>query len=105
MKKYFLLSVIAISVVACSKKTNPTSGSGTTSQYAVMDEKATKGMNLETKYCTSCHKFRVPYNFTKSKWDKVLPTMYKKAKMTDSTQQQLVKYFIYNNLQKPASSK
>ncbi|GDX51189.1 hypothetical protein LBMAG27_02360 [Bacteroidota bacterium] len=70
-----------------------------------MDAKATSGLNLETKYCTSCHKFRVPYKFPKEKWDAVLPVMYKKAKLTDSTQQNQIKYFIYNNLQKPVTTK
>lgn len=74
-------------------------------QYAMMDEKATKGFNLATKYCTSCHSFRVPYDYKKEKWDKVLPIMFNKSKLTDTTQQQLINYFIYNNLQKPTLSK
>ena len=99
MKKNVLLLSVAISIFACSKKTVPTSNS----QFAVMDEKAQQGFNLSKSKCTSCHALRFPYNYKKEKWDKVLPVMYKKSKITDTTQQNLISYFVYNNLQKPVT--
>ncbi len=101
MKKTVLLLAVVISIIACSKKTVPTSNS----QFALMDDQAQQGYNLAKSKCASCHGFKLPYNYSKEKWDKVLPVMYKKAKMTDTTEQKLIDYFVYNNLEKPAMVK
>ncbi len=103
MRKILFLSAILFSFFACSKKTIPTTTTNTSPQYALMDTKATIGFNLAKSNCNSCHSFHQPYSYAKEKWDKVLPVMYKKAKMTDTTEQQQLAYFVYNNLNKPGA--
>ncbi len=103
MKKNILFVAIVLIVIGCSKKTIPTSEINLPQQYALMDDKATKGLNLAKSACTSCHAFQQPYNHTQKDWDNILPTMYKKANLTDTISQNRIAYFIYNNLKKPGT--
>ncbi len=94
MNKISLIFLIVSILVACSKSTIPTSSI----QYKVFDATAKSGFEIMKSKCTSCHSFKQPNAFKKERWDKVLPTMFTKAKMTDTAQVNTVKYFIYNNL-------
>ncbi|MEI7801884.1 MAG: hypothetical protein WCI97_04520 [Bacteroidota bacterium] len=56
------------------------------------------GKVLMQNHCTGCHRFHAPADFTKEKWDSVLPIMFNKAKLTDENVKTQIRDYIYSNL-------
>jgi cytochrome c5 len=57
-------------------------------------DEAMQGYKLYTSHCNNCHRLHNPKEFTPTKWNKVLPEMFGKAKISDSTQQQLIRNYL-----------
>lgn len=62
-----------------------------------MSEKVKAGKVLFDKRCIECHKPKIIDNYSREKWDRVLPRMGRKAKLNDEEFSQ-VQAFIYHQL-------
>ncbi|MEP6514271.1 MAG: hypothetical protein ABJA79_10395 [Parafilimonas sp.] len=57
-------------------------------------DEAVQGYKLYVGNCSNCHRLHNPKEYTVSKWNKILPEMYRKAKIADSGQQQLIRNYL-----------
>ena len=57
-------------------------------------DEAMQGYKIYISHCSNCHRLHNPKEFTASKWNRILPEMFDKAKIFDSTQQQLVRNYL-----------
>ena len=57
-------------------------------------DEAMQGYKLYTSHCNNCHRLHNPKEYTSTKWNKILPEMFDKAKISDNTQQQLVRNYL-----------
>lgn len=110
MKKTFIIAVLTVLVFACSRKTIPTTetGSATTTDsvkqdVAVMDEAhatlAEQGKTVYTTRCNRCHALKDVTAYTATRWDGILKNMIPKAKL-DSIQAQQVTAYVMDNAKK-----
>ena len=53
------------------------------------------GKKIFIKRCSGCHLLHMPSQYSKEKWEKILPKMFVKAKV-DTFQQRLIRNFIMN---------
>jgi mono/diheme cytochrome c family protein len=56
-----------------------------------------QGQAIYTSNCGKCHKLHAPTDRSLSKWEQILPTMIRKAKLTDE-QGGLVRAYVMANL-------
>ena len=104
MKKTVLLSILFLSAMLltqCAKKNVPASGVSAADEVAEMKSKYTHAQVLEGKVifegnCQKCHELKEPAEFTVKKWDKILPGMSHKAKLT-TDQAGLVRAWVITN--------
>ncbi|MEI7801168.1 MAG: hypothetical protein WCI97_00845 [Bacteroidota bacterium] len=100
MKKYFLLSLFAVVVIACSKKTVSTVTQTITptvnSDVVILE----KGKQLVALHCVKCHNLPLPSDHGQKKWDKMLPIMFGKAHVSDTTEQHLIRNYVYAGMKK-----
>ena len=103
-----LLLLLAIIMIACSKKTVATKEVATESAQAVQPETSKStgevaDVNLiaagktiyETK-CTRCHGMKPTDFYTPERWDGILKTMVPKAKLTEGETEQVTAYVKAN---------
>lgn len=50
------------------------------------------GYNLYAQNCNRCHRLKTVDNYTREQWDKILPNMARKAKITDEQQATIDQY-------------
>ena len=55
---------------------------------------AMQGYKLYTSRCSNCHRLHNPKEYTATKWNKILPEMFGKAKMSDTTQQEFLRNYL-----------
>ena len=61
-------------------------------------EQAINGLNLYKTKCNGCHGLHRPNEFTREKWEKILPEMLMKAKLSDAIEKEnLVNYLMANS--------
>ena len=104
MKKALVLSVMSLSAMLltqCAKKTAPTSGASSVDEVAEMKSKYNAGQILQGKAvfegsCQKCHQLYQPAEFTIRKWDKILPQMSHKASLT-AEQAGMVRAWVITN--------
>ena len=98
MKKFISILFVSIFVAcAATSKFAPTTEEMPAVQAkmpGVTYEEITQGYKLYIMHCSNCHRLHNPKEFTATKWNKVLPEMFGKAKITDSTQQQLIRNYL-----------
>ena len=100
-----LTLIVFISIIfSCSKKitqTTEVSLTDTSQQkqtVTVNENNLQAGKYLMVTHCTGCHALREPLAYSKEKWNIVLPVMFKKAKLTDENEMQLISEYVYANL-------
>lgn len=102
MKHIALLAVgISISFVACTSKKATTSTASAADVVKEMQTKYTdiqreEGKTLWQGNCQKCHKLYEPQSRTVGKWERVLPRMNNRAKLTDE-QAALVRAYLISN--------
>ena len=104
MKKILALSIIAISVYACSSSKNETStpveiteaqvAHGATKFPGLTKADLEEGRTLYAANCNSCHKLYKATSENEAGWKKIIPPMSRKAKIDDATQQKITKYLL-----------
>jgi cytochrome c1 len=58
-------------------------------------EEAKQGFKLYKFNCAGCHYLHKPNDYTISGWEKVLPEMLGKAKITSEKERQLIKNYLF----------
>ena len=104
MKKTIVLSLMFLSAMLltqCAKKNVPVSGLTAAEEVAEMKNKYTAAQILDGKAvyegnCQKCHELKAPADFTVKKWDKILPGMSHKAKLTPE-QAGIVRAWVITN--------
>jgi hypothetical protein len=57
-------------------------------------DEAMQGYKLYTNNCSNCHRLHNPKEYTADEWNKILPEMFGKAKISDNGQQQLIRNYL-----------
>ena len=78
-----VLGVAVLSACSSSKKTSSDTAGKT---EAAVERKYTaaeleEGKMIWEKHCDRCHKLYLPENYTKDKWERILPRMFKRSKL------------------------
>ena len=83
---------LAIGVTSCvaTQLYVPTETDATASSVSLQNLQ--KGRELYVNSCASCHGLKDPSKLTKEKWEKVMVSMQKKAKIDDSKKQLILQY-------------
>ena len=108
MKKTLVLSFVAgicLLMANCSHKTTkPITSKKNADMEKVAEIKAKytsaqleEGKAIYESHCNKCHKLFDPQEFNVSKWEGVLPSMTKKAKLTDD-QSALVRAYVLSHV-------
>jgi hypothetical protein len=58
-------------------------------------ERANQGYMLYQNKCSGCHRLYSPSEYTISKWEKVLPEMYIKAKLVSGEEKFLIRDYLF----------
>jgi cytochrome c5 len=99
MKKTNMLIFISAVVAACSAKGfAPAEQSIVAMQQKVPDitlVRAKQGYQLYSQKCASCHRLYQPGKYSVSQWNRTLPKMFPKAKITDTEQQVLIGDYLH----------
>lgn len=75
-----LIFIGGLTLVSCSPKTTTVD----TKEEVITFPNATveEGFNLQAQHCARCHKLKTVDNYSREQWDKILPNMARKAKLT-----------------------
>lgn len=99
MKKTIIFIFLAIFVIACSVKTfEPTEDSLQRMQQKVPGitiERAEQGYQLYKEKCASCHRLYSPDRYNSGQWDRILKTMFVKAKTSNADQQAFIIDYLH----------
>jgi mono/diheme cytochrome c family protein len=91
-KKFLAPLLICLLLGACSAALYiPTSDDAT--RVGVSTDDLLAGRKLYTNHCGSCHNLHLPEQYTRKRWEKELPEMKQKAKITDD-QVRLISNFL-----------
>ena len=95
--RFLVIAFAAITVVAACSKTiyvayAPTEADAQKSGSSI--ETLAKGQTIYSTSCTKCHSIDPPEKYTKAEWNKILPRMSKKAKLTASDSEILGVYIF-----------
>jgi len=58
-------------------------------------EDAQRGFKLYKFNCAGCHYLHKPNDYTMNGWEKILPEMLSRAKITSEKEQQLIKNYLF----------
>jgi len=91
-KRNIVLLLICLLLGACSAALYiPTSDDA--NRLGVSTETLLAGRKLYTNHCGSCHNLYLPEQFSRQHWEKEIPEMKQKAKITD-VEAQMISNFI-----------
>lgn len=96
MKKSFLLLGTVLALYACSESTTTEVVTEETNNAVAesTEEQRAQGKELFNTRCTKCHDAKVIDNYSREAWDKILPKMSGKAKLS-AEENALVHAYIY----------
>lgn len=99
MKKVLVI-VISIVFIGCATVSTlkPTDSDLTIMQQKIPGitiEKAQQGFRLYKFNCAGCHYLHKPSDYSISGWEKVLPDMLNRAKITSEKEQQLIRNYLF----------
>lgn len=85
----FLFALITVAI-SCSPKTTPVVEEVKTMEFP--NTTVSEGYALYSSACTKCHKAKVVTNFSRDQWNKILPKMAGKAKISDQQKETIDAY-------------
>ena len=98
MKKFIvILSLNIFAACAATSKFAPTMDELPAMQARVPGityDEAMQGYKLYTRSCANCHRLHNPKEYTGTRWNKILPEMFEKAKISKEDQQQLIRNYL-----------
>lgn len=80
MKFKALILIGGLALVSCSPKTTTVDTKEDVMKFP--NETVEQGFNLSAQHCARCHKLKTVDNYSREQWDKILPNMARKAKLT-----------------------
>ena len=98
MKK--IISILCLSIFAACAATSkfaPTAEELPAMQAkapGITYDDALHGYKLYAANCSNCHRLHNPKEYTALKWNKILPEMFQKAKITNDDQHQLIRNYL-----------
>lgn len=99
MKRVSVIVLVSVIIAACSAKSfAPTSGQLVVMQNKVPGitlENAEAGYKLFSDKCSGCHQLYRPNKYSITQWNRILPKMFPKAKVSSEEQQKLVRDYLY----------
>ncbi|MCO5261001.1 MAG: hypothetical protein M9916_12750 [Crocinitomicaceae bacterium] len=87
--KFKLFIVGALVLASCSPKT--TSDTKETSM-SFPNTQVEEGYNLHAQNCAKCHKLKTINKYTREQWDKILPSMARKARISAEQEASINEY-------------
>lgn len=57
-------------------------------------DEAMQGYKLYVRHCSNCHRLHNPKEYSSAGWNKILPEMFEKAKISNPDQQQLIRNYL-----------
>jgi hypothetical protein len=57
-------------------------------------DEAMQGYKLYISHCSNCHRLHNPKEYSSAGWNKILPEMFEKAKISNPDQQQLIRNYL-----------
>lgn len=90
MKFKALIFMGTLAMVSCSPKT--TAVDPKVENIDFPNETVEEGYTLQAQHCTRCHKLKTVDNYSREQWDKILPNMAKKAKLTPEQEATINEY-------------
>lgn len=97
MKKIFVHSTILLALTACSPKTAEVSEIKKT-EAALPEGDVAEGNGLFQEHCNKCHALPVISKYSKEKWQKIVPSMSREAKL-DAVQESKIAAYVNWKLQ------
>ena len=100
MRKIIFISIIAAFIIGCATVSNlqPKEKELARMQQKVpgidLDE-AQQGFKLYKTNCSGCHALHQPNQYTIAGWEKILPEMLTKAKLSSEKDKQLIKNYLF----------
>jgi len=102
MKTAITLSIIAVLVFACHRKTVASSDSIIISNKNNTETKAptsspeltSTGQSIYTNRCGRCHGLKKTENYTSQQWDNILTTMIPKARLNEEEAKKVTAYVL-----------
>lgn len=98
MKKYTVFIAIAIAVASCTEKLAVPAAKheeGAKAKYPdITLAQLSQGHELYKTKCGTCHHAHNPTEYSDQKWEKIMPIMGKKAKLTDE-EYNLVSRYVF----------
>jgi cytochrome c1 len=99
MKKILIITTCILFIGCATVSTlKPAESDLTTMQQKVSGlslEEAQQGFKLYKFNCSGCHYLHKPSDYTITGWEKVLPEMLSRAKITSAKEQQLIKNYLF----------
>lgn len=91
--------IFCIFFFGCSHKTiAPTEPASTSMEQKVpgiTSDRMSMGKQLYASHCASCHRLYDPAKYTGSQWDKILPKMIPRTKLSDMEKSQKIKDYVH----------
>lgn len=105
MKKYILVSILGISLVACTAKkavAESTNNKNTTVEVleapiVPLTAELAAGKSVFEAKCNKCHDLPVPSHYTKERWVPIMKGMQKAAKISDEERELVYNYVTMNH--------
>ena len=100
MKKIIFILSTAFLIIGCATVSNlkPTESDLAVIQQKIPGvslEEVKQGFRLYKFNCSGCHYLHKPNDYTTSGWEKVLPEMLGRAKITSEKEQQLIRNYLF----------
>lgn len=97
MQKLFFVFTAVVVLVACTPKVvevieEVEETTDTVETTAEMSADAAKGAEIYSSKCTQCHGAKIIDNYSKERWDQVLPNMINKAKLDENDAAKVTAY-------------
>jgi mono/diheme cytochrome c family protein len=90
MKFKALIFTAFVALASCSPKTTTVETKEESIKFP--NAKVEEGFNLQAQHCTACHKLKTVDDYSREQWDKILPNMAKKAKITPEQEATINEY-------------
>jgi hypothetical protein len=97
MKKILQLVCVGFLIISCSPKTTDVTELKTV-ETVVPTGDAAEGNTLYQAHCGKCHELPVVSRYSKQKWQKIVPSMCKEARL-DATQESKISAYVNWKLQ------
>ena len=92
-RRYRIIIPLAVFLCACSPALYMPSMDDA-SRTGISTDSLLIGRTLYTNHCGSCHNLHLPQQYTRAHWQKEIPEMKRKAKITDQEAQLITNFLL-----------